>query len=266
MAPTGSPLPYSSVDTTRSLRTLSDLLAAQIGRLARASGRTVDVVAVSEGTFVVREYLATHRAPPVHVVVLASPLPRPDRVFAPSPGRAGYGFAASWELHELLEVSRAEAPTLDISVRMPMVRSLLAQAPLFRQRTLCPVPGVRVVALLPLSTAVSDPPGPVAGIPAAVIPALHATLIETSVVRRGVAGVLQGRQLAHYFGWGLAFQLLRYAASAAEVPSLSLGAVRSWRKAGGTRWGDAETGTYGCPAVDHPTVEQPRRRGRRTRS
>lgn len=158
LRPTGSPLPYASADTTRSLPFLARLLAVQVARLAEETGKTVDLVAVSEGTFVVREYLAAHRAPPLHVLVLASPLPRPDRDCIPPAGRAGYGFAASMEIQAILDISRAEAPTLDIGVDMAMVRSLLAQGPLFRQRMLCPVGWTRIVALLPLSTVIADPP------------------------------------------------------------------------------------------------------------
>jgi hypothetical protein len=118
-----------------------------------------------------------------------------------------------------------------------------------------PVPGVRVVALLPLTAAVVDPPGPVGGIPEGVVPGIHGTLTGRGTVRRELVNVLRGRPLAHYFGWGLAFQLIRYAASAFEIPSVALSTVTAWRRHGGARRGDAAFGTYGCPALDHPSVE-----------
>lgn len=254
LGPSGEPLPYASVATTQSLVTLARRLAGQVDALTRLTGEPVDVVAVSEGTYIVRDYLASHPHPPLRIVVLASPLPRPDRVFVPEVGRTGYGFAAAWEIHAILGIARAEDPTLDISVDMPMVRSLLAQGPLFRQRSLCPVPGVRVVALLPLSAAIADPPGPAGGIPTGVLPAVHATLVEAGAVKRDVARILAGHPFGRYVGWGLGYQLLRYAASAAEAPSLPLGSVTAWRRQHHATWGDAAFGTYGCPAHSHPSV------------
>lgn len=255
LSASGRPLPYPSAATTQSLPRLAAKFARQVTRLHRLTHKTVDVVAISEGTYVVRQYLATHRRPPLHVVVLASPLPRPDRAYYPPVGsNEGYGIAAGWETHLLLEVSLAEAPHEDIRTGMPMIRSLIRQAPEFRQRSLCPVPGVRVVALLPLTAAVDTPPGPVAGIPTGVMPSVHGTLVSSGGVRKELLGVLEGQPLSRYFGWGLAFQVARYAASAWEVPSLPLTAVPAWRHHGGAKLGDAAFGTYGCPSLDHPSV------------
>ncbi|MGH9089434.1 MAG: hypothetical protein ACRDYZ_15220 [Acidimicrobiales bacterium] len=126
----------------------------------------MDIVEVSEGTYVVREYPTTHPHPPLHVVVLAGPLPRPDRVFYPPTGSGpGYGIAGVWETHLLLDISKMESSQEDIQMSMPMIRSLIRQGPLYRQRSLCPVPGVRLVALLPLTAAVATPPGPSGGSP-----------------------------------------------------------------------------------------------------
>lgn len=250
----GVPLPYDSAATTRSLPALASQFAAQVQRLERMSGRPVDVVAVSEGTLVVREYLAYYPAAPVHVAVLLSPLPRPDRVYYPPAGRPGFGFAAAAEIEAILDISRAEISRLDVSTTMPMVRSLVGQGPLFRQRSLCPARGVRVVSLLPMTAAVDDPPGPVGGVPTGVVPALHATLLTHGEVRRNVVAVLRGKPVSRYFGWGFAFQLLRYATTAGESPSLPLSFVPAWRRAGSDRWGDAAAGAYGCPALDHPST------------
>lgn len=256
MSPSGRPLPYRSQDTTEALPVLADRMAAQVARLYHLTHERVDVVAVSEGTDVVRQYLASHPHPPLHVVVLASPLPRPDRVFYPRLDRSsGYGIADGWETHLLLDVAKAESPHEDIQTTMPMVRSLVQQGPTFRQRSLCPVPGVRVVALLPLTAAVDTPPGPVGGVPTGVVPTIHGSLVTSGTVREDLVGVLRGKHLSRYFGWGLAFQLARYSASAWEVPSLPLTAVGVWRRHGGLRWGDAAFGTAGCHTLDHPSVQ-----------
>lgn len=262
LGPKGRPLPYGSTATTRSLHVLVRRFAAQVDRLRRLTGRRVDVVAVSEGTLVLRDYLAHTRSRALHTVVFASPLPRPDRVYAPPSGHSGFGMAATAEIGALLEISRAEQPNLDVNMNLPILRSLLAQGPLFRQRSLCPVPGITIVALLPMTAAIDDPPGPVGGVDTSVAPDLHAHLIQTAAVRREVASLLHGKPLSRHFGWGLAFQLLRYASSIGEVPSLPLGSVPAWRRAGGTRWGDAALGSYGCPAVDHPSATALPRRAR----
>lgn len=253
LGPHGRPLPYTSGATTSSLKVLARRLSTQVQHLAATSGRPVDVVADSEGTWVVKEYLATHAHAPLENVVLTSPLPRPDRAYYPPRG-GGFGTVAAAEAQLLLKVPRAESPHEIVRTDIPMLRSLEAQGPLFRQRSLCPAAGTRIVALLPLSAAVVTPPGPVGGIPNGVVPAVHASVASTGTVRHEIEKVLAGKPLDHFFGWGFAFDLTRYAASAWESPSLPLSLVEAWQAAGGRRWGDAAFGGYGCHAVDHPST------------
>jgi hypothetical protein len=256
----GRPLDYDSADTFQSLTVLAARFASQVRRLARLSGQDVDVVAISEGTLVVRAFLGAHRRPPLGVVVLASPLLRPDRVWYPPAGASGPGLAAAAEARLLLAVPHAENPIDHFGLELPLARSLLDDAPLYRQRSLCPVPGVAMVALVPFTAAFVDPPGPVSGVPSEVVPATHATIVTSGVARRTILDVLEegGATLASSAiddgvdALGLAFQAVRYAASAFEVPSLPLDAVAAWRTAGGDRWGDTASGSYGCPASDVP--------------
>lgn len=254
LGPRGHPLPYDKSATTAGFRALTHRFAVQVDRLAARSRRKVDVVAVSEGTLVVEDYLAHHHGAPVRTVVLSSPLPRPDRVYYPTAkDMSGFGAIAGAEARLLLEVPETEVRREDIRATIPMLGSLLRNGPFFRQRSLCPAPHARVVAVLPLSAAVVDPPGPVAGIPNGVVPTIHAELETKSAVRTETAKVLAGEPLDHFFGWGLTFQFVRYSASAWETPSLPLSLVPTWRRHGGTHEGDAAFGTYGCRAADHPS-------------
>lgn len=257
----GRPLPYSSGDTTAALPVLARRLQLQVARLHRLSGRRIDVVAVSEGVLVLRQYLAGHPHPPIGTIVLSSPLPRPSRVFFPPPGHSGRGWAGGWEARLLLDLVHAEDTSSDLDVDMPMLRSLVDEAPLFRQRSLCPVPGVKVVALLPLTAAVAAPPGPLAGVPDGVVPAVHATLLDTGAVQHTVDRVLHGHPMPRHLGWGTLFQVVRYSSSAWETPPVPLGAVAAWRHDRGNVHGDAAFGSYGCPATNAPAATVPTHRG-----
>lgn len=199
--------------TTASLRVLSSRLSAEVDRLFAESGRKLDVVAVSEGTYVLRDYLSEHRDAPLATVVLSSPLPRPDRVYYPASG-GGFGTVAGAEARLLLEVPEAEVTGEYVRADIPMLASLEAQGPLYRQESLCPVRGVRVVALLPFTAAPVIPPGPVGGIPNGVVPMAHATIVSRASVRHEIEKVLAGKPIDHFFGWGFPFDLARYAASA----------------------------------------------------
>lgn len=49
--------------------------------------------------------------------------------------------------------------------------------------------------------------------------------------------------------------------AAGMLATMPLAAQASSVPARGTRWGDAGSGSYGCPAVDHPSAVRPRRWG-----
>lgn len=252
LARSGRALPYESRFTDRPLPVLAARMARQFNELYRKSGHRLDVLAVSEGTLVLREYLAEHPHPPLRTVVLASPLPRPDRVVYPPVDAAGWGMAGGFEAGLLTGLVDLENHKAGIGPSIPMVRSLVAQPGLFRQRSLCPVRGVRVLALLPLSSAVADPPGPVSGVPDVVLPAVHAGLLSLGTTRRLVGALFRGHRLPRGgLGWGLAYQLTRFASAAWESPPLPL-AELSGTGAGPRRGLDAAFDTYGCPAADRP--------------
>src|SRR5262249_5818167 len=107
----------------------------------------------------------------------------------------GWGLAAGWELRGILAVIGLNHRT-PISADEPFVRSLLAQAPLFRNRMLCPVPGVRMIAFLPSADATTIPPGNYRGIPASELPALHGGLVGYPVQEKRLIDFLNGTATA----------------------------------------------------------------------
>jgi alpha-beta hydrolase superfamily lysophospholipase len=94
LAADGTPLPYGSRDTVKSLAELDRMIDAQVTMLARTSGRPVDIVAESEGALVAKTALLARPRLPVDALVLASPLLRPGQTSYPQPGAAGWGVAA----------------------------------------------------------------------------------------------------------------------------------------------------------------------------
>lgn len=231
----GEPLPYASRATFAPIDVLARRFARQVTRLARLSGRPVDIVAISEGTLVLRRYLAAHPRPPVRLAVLASPLVSPDRVWMPaSTARNGPGLLATAEASLFLAIVHAENPIDHFGVDEPLLRSLLDGGSRFRFGTLCPVAGVRLVALVPLSAALVDPPGAAPAVPVIIVPAMHATIVTSGaerpllleLLRAGRAGPLDGLGSG---AWWDAYEAARGAAAAFMVPTLPLTAVRAWR-------------------------------------
>jgi hypothetical protein len=108
---------------------------------------------------------------------MVSPVVRPGQVYFPPRGAArGWGLAAGWELRGILAVIGLNHRT-PITADEPFVRSLLEQAPRFRNEMLCPVPGVRMLAFLPGADATTIPPGHYRGIPATDLPTLHGGMV-----------------------------------------------------------------------------------------
>jgi hypothetical protein len=79
----GQPIPYDLAGNL-SIQVLGDRMAAQVEKLSRQAGTTVDIVAESEGTLGVYAMLARHPHVPVRSVVLLSPIIEPGQL-----GQAG---------------------------------------------------------------------------------------------------------------------------------------------------------------------------------
>lgn len=238
----GRPLPYGPAATYQSLAKSARLLADQIDQLHRRSGQPVTVIAESEGTMVARVYFATHPHPPVDRYIQSSPLIRPSRVYYPPAGQAGFGIVGGWEAREMLTLVRLEDPELKFDADIPFLRSMVERAPLLRDQTLCPIPGVKTFMFIPLEAAMMAEGGPLSRIRWAALPGWHATLLDRGVVDEDIRHLLQTGALRHRTGWALAFQLIRGAATAWQSPALPL-TFPPWRAPAG---GDPAFGGYRC--------------------
>jgi hypothetical protein len=192
----GDPLPYPADATHQALRTSGALLAQQVDRLHQRTGKPVAIVGISEGALITRKYLQSWPHPNVDAAALISPVVRPGQVYYP-PAQAshGWGLAAGWELRGVLAVIGLRHAT-PISADEPFIRSVLADAPFFRNRMLCPVPGVRMMAFLPSADAATIPPGAFLGIPADNLPAFHGGLIGYPAELRRLVDFLNGTNLS----------------------------------------------------------------------
>ncbi|HEX2771727.1 MAG TPA: hypothetical protein VHN18_04765 [Micromonosporaceae bacterium] len=185
------PLPYGPRATHRSVGSSATLLATHVEALHRRTGRPVALVGESEGATVARSYLERWPMSPVEAAVMVSPLVRPGRAYYPPPGHAGWGVVAGWELRAMLALANIPRPVRN-NPDEPFVRSILANAPFYRNRMLCPVAGVRMVAFVPTVSAAEAPPGELARIPVVQMAAFHGGLLGEQVAHDMVIDFLAG--------------------------------------------------------------------------
>ena len=189
------PLPYGPRDTHQSLDSSAALLAAQVDELHRRTGRPVALLGESEGAMVARTYLEKWPKPsPVEAVMLFSPLVQPGRAYYPPPGHSGWGVAVGWELRGIFALASLPQKVKN-DPDQPFVRSVLVDAPFLRNRTLCPVPGVRMIAFLPTVSAVEAPPGGYSQVPVIQLPAFHGGLINRRAADTQVVAFLAGDEM-----------------------------------------------------------------------
>ncbi|MDM4719053.1 hypothetical protein QTQ03_05380 [Micromonospora sp. WMMA1363] len=190
----GRPLPYRAEDTHRSLDSSAALLATQIDALHQRTGRPVALAGESEGALVIRTFLDKLPRGPVEVAMLFSPLIWPGRAFYPRPGRDGWGVVTGWELRAIAGVLNMFR-NVDAGPDEPFVRSVIVEAPFYRNRILCPVPGVRVIAFLPLVGAAEAPPGEYSRVPVYEVAALHGDVLSREDVYQQVIRFLSGERV-----------------------------------------------------------------------
>ncbi len=216
----GQPLPYDSMDTVKALPRLDQMLLVQVMSLYARTGRPVDIVAESEGALVAKTALLTEPRSPVAMLVMASPLEDPGRVFYPTRGNNGWGVATD-EAMRLISDAFQEIAPVDLWPDNPFLASLDGQAPLLQKAMACPISGTRQFALLPLADATVVPVAEKLAFPSVVLPAFHGGLIESPSGEKVLSRVLLDRPVSADRLWQLADQAISYASAAWQVPSLA---------------------------------------------
>ncbi|TDC76494.1 hypothetical protein E1193_23815 [Micromonospora sp. KC606] len=232
----GRPLPYAPAATHQSLDSSSALLAAQVDALHKRTRRPIALLGESEGAMVARTFLERLPSGPVTAVVLFDPLVQPGRSYYPPPGHESWGVATGWQLRGMFWLANL-AQEHDDTPDSPFVRSLLADAPFYRNRTLCPVGGVRMIAFLPTVSAAEAPPGEYSRIPVYQQPAFHGGLVGGQTVGDRVTDFLAGDPVRRP---RQEYELLQRLGAAWQAPSLAASLNPIWAA---TREGDpARTG------------------------
>jgi hypothetical protein len=218
--PAGEPLPYSGRDTAKPLAKLEKMLLAQVSALHRNTGAEVDVVSESEGALIAKTALLADPSPFVTTLVMASPLESPGRVWYPTNGDQGWGVASKAAMQLISDAFQGVAP-IDLSPDSPLLASLDHHAPLLKEAMACPVPKLHQFALLPLADATVTPAAYSLPFPSVVLPAFHGGLLETPAGAKVVSQVLTHRPINGDRLLALAEQVISYAASGWQVPSLA---------------------------------------------
>jgi hypothetical protein len=223
------PRPYDYRASHQSLESSARLLSAQVDTIHRRTGRPVALIGQSEGALVARTYLELRPRSPVDTVLLFSPLVEPGRAYIPpQQSLTGWGVVVGWGLRAFYGASNLAKSTKD-SPDEPFVRSILDNAPFYRNRMLCPVPGIRMVAFLPTSTAAEAPPDEHSRIPVFQMPAFHGGLLSAKVVEDHIVDLLAGQpatKSAREYG------LLQRLGAPWQPPPLALSVNPAWRGSG----------------------------------
>ncbi|MGC5020706.1 hypothetical protein [Micromonospora sp. DT47] len=221
----GRPLPYRPQDTHRSLDSSAALLAAHVDALHRRTGRPVALLGQSEGAMVASTYLEKWPKPsPVEAALMFSPLIRPGRAYYPPPGHEGWGVAAGWELRGIFALANLPKK-VKTGPDEPFVRSVLVEAPFYRNRTLCPVAAVRMIAFLPTASAAEAPPGEYARIPVFQVPAFHGGVLGRRASQSRVVAFLAGEKVDVP---RREYDLFQRLGAAWQAPSLALSINPVW--------------------------------------
>jgi hypothetical protein len=218
----GRPLPYTAIDTQQSVESSVQRLSAQVEALHRASGEPVRIVATSEGTVIARVFIASTPTPPVSDVLMLSPLAWPDRVTYPPEGEAGWGLATGYGLRALgwLVTSLSD---FRVDPDLPFVRSMLDHRDALEFGLMCPQPGVRERAIVPVAEAMSGIQPGSGDLPVRVVGGFHGTAVSPGEVSGELTAMLHGSQDGGSSGlWHWVNQAVGASAAAWQTPPLAL--------------------------------------------
>ncbi|MEU1811793.1 esterase/lipase family protein [Micromonospora aurantiaca (nom. illeg.)] len=221
----GQPLPYQPADTTISITDSVALLRRQVDQLHQRTGRKIALIGESEGAMVARTYLARDPHPAVDSTALFSPLISAGRTYYPPPHHdQGWGVVTGWQLRavfSLIDLAGGPGKSPD----EPFIRSLIDDAPFYRSQMMCPVPGVRMVAFLPITTAAEAPPGEYTGIPVYQLLGVHGYLLDQSHVRDILVTFLAGEPIHHT---RIEYPALQMLGAAWQAPPLLISVNPLW--------------------------------------
>ncbi|HEY2674947.1 MAG TPA: hypothetical protein VGJ07_31845 [Rugosimonospora sp.] len=230
--PNGHPRPYPALATHQSLSVSATMLAEQIDDVHRRTGRPVALLAESEGAFIAHFYLQTMPHPAVDRVAFLSPPIRAGRIYYPArEENLGWGVATGWELRGIFAVLGA-ANGLPNSADEPFIRSLMANAPLFRgNRILCPERGVQTFAFLPTGDAITVSPSIHPQVPVVEVSSVHGILIDDPGARQRLVTFLDEGRAQQHRVWDYA--ALQWLGAAWQAPSLRVPWNPAWRTVAG---------------------------------
>lgn len=225
LAPDGRPLPYEPLDTFQSVDASVDRLATQVQLLHERTDRPVTLIGQSEGAMVARTYLAERRHPAVDTLAMFSPLVNAGRAYYPPPhDQEGWGVATGWLLRVVFgAVNLIRSP--DTGPDEPFIRSLLDDAPFYRNQLMCPVPGVRILAFLPTTTAVEAPPGDYTEIPVYQQPGVHGSLLGQTQVQQRLVEFVAGQPIERQ---RREYPVLQRLTAAWQAPPLAIHLNPAW--------------------------------------
>ena len=211
----GKPLPQGRSASDLPLSELGDRVAAQVRRLHEQTGRSVDLVAESEGTLGVYAMFARHPQVPVGSIVLLSPIVAPGQASFPQAGRQGRGVASGYALNWLDRLVGELSPfgPEGASRLIESVNSVGARYAASASRG----KAHRWLAVVPLADAVT--------LPACTMPqnvlfvsAFHGGLLGDPPVLQTVRDFLSGRQVYGQQDLRTAAELVSSAAAAWRMP------------------------------------------------
>ncbi|MDI5943327.1 hypothetical protein QLR68_35470, partial [Micromonospora sp. DH15] len=178
------------------------------------------------GAMVARTYLRDRPGSPVRALLMFSPLVRSGRAYyPPAEASSGWGIGAGWVLRAMFGFANRLGNGTS-NPDEPFVRSLIDNAPFYRYQTMCPVPGVRMIAFLPTVSSVEAPPGPFTRIPVVEVPALHAGFLGRRMIADEMIGFLSGQNLDKP---RTEYGVLQRLGAAWQAPPLTVTLNPAWR-------------------------------------
>jgi hypothetical protein len=191
----GRPLPYGLDATDVPLPVLGDRIAQQVWQLHKETGRSVAIVAESEGTLGVYAMLARHPGVPVSSVVLLSPIVDPGQAVQVGQASSTGGDPVSGDaLSELVNFAGSLSPFGEAGAGR-LIASVRSDGAAYAAAAVRNGQRIRWLAVIPLADAVTLP---VCGLPsnAIVVPAMHGSLLGDPAIDRMAHRFLSNQQVA----------------------------------------------------------------------